>query len=163
MSAAPVEELEVEDLDASRVLEAAAEAEVAERRAALMKLRLAYQWATLHPATSETGIATHGGPALDVLTADESLGGDGTPAAAAFTPESFALRLGISPSAGAQLMATLSTCAIGSPCCGGEWPGCRCRPGRPAESPSRPTVSLCWVPVGSTNGSPLAPTEPSAR
>ena len=34
------------------VLEAAAEAELAERRAALMKLRLAYQWAILHPATS---------------------------------------------------------------------------------------------------------------
>ena len=34
MSAAPVEEFEVEDLDASRVLDAAAEAELAERRAA---------------------------------------------------------------------------------------------------------------------------------
>ena len=105
MSAAPVEDFEVEDLDTSGVLEAAAEAELAERRAALMKLRLAYQWAIMHPATNETGVATHGGPALDVLTRDESLGGDGTPAVAAFTPEAFALRLGISPSAGAQLIA----------------------------------------------------------
>jgi hypothetical protein len=104
MSAAPVEDFEVEDLDASGVLEAAAEAELAERRAALTKLRLAYQGAILHPATSETGVATHDGPALDVLTSDESLGGDGTPAVAAFTPEAFALRLGISPSAGAQLI-----------------------------------------------------------
>ena len=49
MSAAPVEEFEVEDLDAAGVLEAAAAAEQAERRAALMKLRLAYQWAILQP------------------------------------------------------------------------------------------------------------------
>ena len=70
-----------------------------------MKLRLAYQWAVLNPATPDTGVQTPGGPALDVLTKDESLGGDGTPAVAAFTPETFALKLGISPSAGAQLIA----------------------------------------------------------
>ena len=70
-----------------------------------MKLRLAYQWAILNPATAETGVDTPGGPALDVLTKDESLGGDGTPTVAAFTPEPFALKLGISPSAGAQLIA----------------------------------------------------------
>ena len=105
MSAAPVEEFEVEDLDAAGVLQAAAEAEQAERRAAPMKLRLAHQWAILNPATAETGVDTPGGPALDVLTKDESLGGDGTPAVAAFTPETFALKLGISPSAGAQLIA----------------------------------------------------------
>ncbi len=104
MSAAPVEEFEVEDLDASGVLEAAAEAELAERRASAMKLRLAHQWAILNPATAETGVATPGGPALDVLTRSESLGGDGTPAVAAFTPEPFALKLGISPAAGAQLI-----------------------------------------------------------
>ncbi len=37
--------------------------------------------------------------------ADESLGGDGTPLVAAFTPEPFAFALGMSPSAGAQLIA----------------------------------------------------------
>ena len=105
MSAAPVEEFEVEDLDAAGVLEAAAEAEQAERRAAVMKLRLAYQWAIINPATRDTGVETPGGPALDVLTTDESLGGDGTPAVAAFTPEPFALKLGISPAAGARLIA----------------------------------------------------------
>ena len=105
MSAAPVEAFEVEDLDASGVLEAAAQAEQAERRAAVLKLRLAYQWAVLNPATPDTGVATPGGPALDVLTRDESLGGDGTPAVAAFTPETFALKLGISPAAGARLIA----------------------------------------------------------
>ena len=54
----------------------------------------------LNPATTDTGVATPGGPALDVLTRDESLGGDGTPTVAAFTPETFALKLGISPAAG---------------------------------------------------------------
>ena len=49
-------------------------------------------------------MARAGGPVLDVLTKAESLGGDGTPAVAAFTPETFALRLGISPAAGAQLI-----------------------------------------------------------
>jgi hypothetical protein len=107
MSAAPVEEFEVGDagdLDAAGVLAAAAEAEQAERRAALRKLELAYQWAILHPASDETGVETPGGPALDVLVAAESLGGDGTPAVAAFTPEAFAAALGMTPSAGAQLI-----------------------------------------------------------
>ena len=72
MSAAPVEEFEVEDLDAAGVLEAAAQAELAERRAATMKLRLAYQWAILHPATAETGVATPGGPALPTSSSTRS-------------------------------------------------------------------------------------------
>ena len=70
--------------------------------AAFRKLQLAAHWADLHPATADTGVETFGGAAL---LADESLGGDGTPAVAAFTPEPFALALGMSPSAGAQLIA----------------------------------------------------------
>ncbi len=105
MSAAPVEEFEVEDLDACRCPRTRRPAERAERRAAALKLRLAYEWAVLNPATAETGVETPGGPALDVLTKNESLGGDGTPTVAAFTPEPFALKLGISPAAGAQLIA----------------------------------------------------------
>jgi len=107
MSAAPVEEFEAwdpRDLDAAGVLAAAAEAEQAERRAAARKLQLAYQWAVLNPATQDTGVATPGGPALDVLNKDESLGGDGTPAVAAFTPEAFAAEVGMSPAAGAALI-----------------------------------------------------------
>jgi hypothetical protein len=84
------------------VLEAATQAEQAERRAAFRKLALAAHWADLHPATQDTGVETFGGAAL---VSDESLGGDGTPAVAAFTPEPFALALGLSPSAGAQLIA----------------------------------------------------------
>ena len=102
MSTTVREEYEVGDLDPGAVLEAAAEAERTERRAAFRKLQLAAHWADLHPATTDTGVETSGGAAL---LADESLGGDGTPAVAAFTPEPFALALGMSPSAGAQLIA----------------------------------------------------------
>ena len=42
---------------------------------------------------------------MDILLADESLGGDGTPAVAAFTPEAFAVAIGVSPSAAGQLIA----------------------------------------------------------
>ena len=63
---------------------------------------LAAHWADLHPATADTGVETFGGAAL---LADESLGGDGTPLVAAFTPEPLALALGMSPGAGAQLIA----------------------------------------------------------
>src|SRR6478735_457155 len=102
MSTTVREQYEVGDLDPAGVLEAAAEAEQAERRAAFLKLQLAAHWADLHPATADTGVETFGGPAL---LADESLGGEGTPAVAAFTPEPFALPLGLSPGAGAQLIA----------------------------------------------------------
>jgi hypothetical protein len=103
MSTTVREEYEVGDLDPVGVLEAAAQAEQAERRASFRKLQLAAHWADLHPATADTGVETFGGAAA--LMADESLGGDGTPAVAAFTPEPFALALGMSPSAGAQLIA----------------------------------------------------------
>ena len=102
MSTTVREEYKVGDLDPVGVLEAAAEAEQPERRAAFRKLQLAAHWADLHPATADTGVETFGGAAL---LADESLGGDGTPAVAAFTPEPFALALGMSPSAGAPLIA----------------------------------------------------------
>ncbi len=104
MSAAPVKELEVGDLDRAGVLELAAANEREIRERELLRLELAYQWAVLNPAKADTGVATHGGPALDVLTADESLGGDGTPAVAAFAPESFAANLGMTPAAGASLI-----------------------------------------------------------
>ena len=61
---------------------------------AFRKLQLAAHWADLHPATADTGVETFGGAAL---LADESLGGDGTPAVAAFTPEPFALGVGHVP------------------------------------------------------------------
>ncbi len=105
MSAAAAEEFEVEDLDPVALLEVAEANEREIRQREVLRLRLACQWAVLHPATAESGVATPGGPALGVLTHDESLGGDGTPPVAAFTPEAFALQLGMSPAGGAQLIA----------------------------------------------------------
>src|SRR5215207_166197 len=105
MSAAPAEEFEVEDLDPAALLDLAAANERELRKLEARKLRLAYQWAVTHPATADSGVETWDGPVLpDVLTAEESLGGDGTPTVAAFTPEAFAAAIGASPTAGAQLI-----------------------------------------------------------
>ena len=59
------------------------------------------------PATADTGVATHNPDTTlpGVLGLDESLGGDGTPAVAAFTPEPFAAAMGCRPAAGARLLA----------------------------------------------------------
>jgi len=105
MSAAPEERFEVGDLDPAGVLDLARENEREIRERELLRLELAYQWAVLHPATVDTGVETPGGPALDVLDVDESLGGEGTPAVAAFTPEALAGALDISPSSAAGLIA----------------------------------------------------------
>ena len=94
MSTTVREEYEVGDLDPVGVLEAAAEAEQAERRAAFRKLQLAAHWADLHPATTDTGVETPGGPAL---LADESLGGDGTPAGGRVHPRTVRPRPGHVP------------------------------------------------------------------
>jgi hypothetical protein len=104
MSATPVERFEVEDRDPAALLEVAAANEREIRERELLRLRLAYQWAIGHPATPDTGIATPGGPALDVLDGEESLGGDGTPPVAAFTPEPFAAAIGQTPPAAARLI-----------------------------------------------------------
>src|SRR5918995_2079228 len=158
MSTTVREEDEVGDLDPVGVLGAAAEAEQAERRAAFGKLQLAAHWADLHPATADTGVETPGGPAL---LADESLGGEGTPLVAAFTPEPFALALGMSPGAGAQLIADALDLRHRLPCSGNGSVGWRCRPGRPAASPGRPTSCRRPPRSGSTTSSPTAP--PAAR
>ena len=105
MSAAPGERVEVGDLDPAGVLAEAERVEVESRRIEVRRLRLAYQWAVLHPATADTGVETPGGPGSGVLDADETLGGDGTPAVAAFAPESLAAAMGWTPAAARNLMA----------------------------------------------------------
>src|SRR5215218_9862885 len=105
MSAAPGERVEVGDLDPAGVLAEAAAVEIESRKIEVRRLRLAYQWAVLHPATGDTGVETPGGPGLGVLDADETLGGDGTPAVAAFAPESLGTAMGWSPAAARNLMA----------------------------------------------------------
>ena len=122
------------------------------------KLQLAAHWADLHPATAghRCRDARWGGaPGRRVL------GGDGTPAVAAFTPEPFALALGMSPSAGAQLIADALDLRHRLPILWKRVVGWRCRPGRPAGSPARPTASPRPPRSGSTNSSPTA--APAAR
>jgi hypothetical protein len=96
----------VEDLDAAAVLACAGAAEAAERRAGLAKLELALQWCVLHPATTESGAAVWGDAGLPGLSdCEESLGGDGCPAVAAYAPEPFATALGVSTFTGMQVLA----------------------------------------------------------
>ncbi len=97
----------VDDLDPSMVLAAATATEHEARIVELRRLELAVHWCVLHPATADTGVATHNPDTTlpGVLGLDEPLGGDGTPTVAAFTPEPFAAAMGMSPAAGAQLLA----------------------------------------------------------
>ena len=96
--------VEVTDLDDVGLLDLARAVERRERAAARAKLRLAYQWCVSHPATEETGAASWGTPTLPGLP-DERLGGEGTPAVAAFTPEPMALALGVSTESAMALLA----------------------------------------------------------
>jgi len=96
----------VDELDADWLLALLAENETAAREAERGKLRLAAQWCVLHPATADTGVATWGDTGLPGMRDhDESLGGEGTPLVAAFTPEPFAAALGVSTMTGMQLLA----------------------------------------------------------
>ena len=52
MKATSATAIEVEDLDDAGLLDAAAEAERRDREVQRDKLRLAYQWCVLHPATA---------------------------------------------------------------------------------------------------------------
>ena len=163
MSAAPVEEFEVEDLDAAGVLEAAAEAEQAERRAALMKLRLAYQWAIMQPRhrrdrgrdprRPRPRRAHHRG----VPGRGRHPGGGGVhPRTLRVEARHLPRRRGPAdrrrPRPTPPPPAALET----------PRPVAGAAPGRPAGSPNRPTTSRWSAPAGSTNDSPPAPTAPSA-
>ncbi len=104
MSTAATDPAGIEDLDPVALLDALRDADHRDRVAERDKLLIALHWCLLHPATVDTGVAGWRGPFLPgPLDADESLGGDGTPAVAAFTPEPFAAALGISTWAGMQL------------------------------------------------------------
>lgn len=94
----------LEELGDSALLAELAEAEAVAREAQVHRLRLAYQWAVAHPVLDSC--ETPAGPALpSVLTEVETLGGEGTPAVAAFTPEPVGVAMGCSPAAAATLIA----------------------------------------------------------
>ena len=102
---APIEVLDPAAVPAA-VLAAVGDAETAERRAGLAKLELALRWCRLHPATLDTGTAVWGDAGLPGFDDyDETLGGDGCPAVAAFAPEPFATALGVSTFTGMQVLA----------------------------------------------------------
>ncbi len=102
MSTVNGERFEVEDLDADNVLAFLRDLDLEARRIDAWKLRAAAHWADLHPATTDTGAATLDGSVLDP---DETLGGDGTPAVAAFTPEEIGVVLRVSPTSATALVA----------------------------------------------------------
>ena len=95
---------EVEDLDAEGVLGAARMAERQVRRAELARLELAAQWCVLHPPTPDSGYAAWSDDRVADLAGPETLGGEGTPGVAAFTPEPLAAALGISTHAAMALL-----------------------------------------------------------
>ena len=97
--------IQVEDLDADWLLALAEDAEVQSRQAERRKLRYAYQWCVVNPATEDTGRATWSELGPEALDCDEAIGGDGTPLVAAFAAEQFGAALRISTSAALQLMA----------------------------------------------------------
>ena len=106
MEAISAAAIEVGDLDDTALLEAASEVERRDREVQLTKLRIAYEWCVRHPATVETGTATWGDAGLPgVGDCDASLGGDGSPAVAAFVAEELGAAMGVSTQAAMSLMA----------------------------------------------------------
>ncbi len=106
MEARSTAAIEVEDLDDAGLLARVADAERRDREVQREKLRLAYQWCVLHPATPESGAATWGDAGLPGLSdCDASLGGDGTPGVAPFVAEELGAALGVSTRSAMALMA----------------------------------------------------------
>ena len=107
MTAAPIDGPGLDDLAPEALLDALADADRRVREGEREKLRIAHQWAVLHPATADTGVATWGGDSLllPALLTDESLGGDGCPKIAAYAPEPLAITLGVAPTTAMQLIA----------------------------------------------------------
>ena len=127
----------VDELDADWLLVLLAEKETAAREAERGKLRLAAQWCVLHPATADTGVATWGDTGLPGMRDhDESLGGEGTPLVAAFTPEPFAAALGVSTMTGMQLLA--DALDLRAPACADLVPGRGARGGAVEGPQGRP-------------------------
>ena len=144
------------------VLARVAEAEPAERRAGLTKLELACSGACCTRPPAETGAAVWGDAGLPGLTGcEESLGGAGCPTVAAFAPEPFAAALGVSTSAGMQLLADALDLAYRLP-----RPGGRPHPGGAAWKARRlaqathhlsPEAAATSTPSSRTGSTPAGP------
>ena len=100
------EPVELDELDGDAALSVLSSLRVQGRAVERDKLRLVVHWCVLHPATVEGGVATFDPSGLPgVLHREESLGGEGCPPVAAFTPESLAATLGLSKHAVRSLVA----------------------------------------------------------
>ena len=157
------EPVEVADLDAAGVLALLEQRKLDARAAERGKLRLAAQWCVLHPATADTGAATWAGASLlgGDLDGDESLGGDGTPAVAAFAPEPLAATLGVATTTGMKLIADALDLHHRLPRIWRLVERSRSSRTRPATSPRPPTASPRPRPATSTSSSPTG--SPPAR
>src|SRR6476646_3383738 len=99
------EAAELDELDAAGLLAVLGGNKRAARAADRDRLRLVNPWCVLHPATRDDGVATLDPSGLPgVLHHDESLGGDGCPDVAAFSPEHLAATLGIGKVTAKQLI-----------------------------------------------------------
>ena len=101
------EPVELDELDAAGLLEVLGDNKRTLRASDRDRMRLVNQWCIVHPARHDAdGIATFDPSGLPgVLHEDESLGGEGCPAVAAFTPEPLAATLGLGKVAAKHLIA----------------------------------------------------------
>lgn len=86
--------VEVDGLDAEWLLDLARDAELMARQAERAKLRAANRWVDLHAATAASGVEVWGH--AGALDCEVPIGGEGTPAIAAFAAEPFGAALGVS-------------------------------------------------------------------
>ncbi|WP_235737635.1 HNH endonuclease signature motif containing protein [Nocardioides alcanivorans] len=96
---------EVSDLDGGTLLGFLAENRVVELKMVRSKLRLAYQWAIMHPPTPDKPKAVVGDETLFPSDCEQAISGDGTPDVALFAVEELAASAGISRAAGFALIA----------------------------------------------------------
>ncbi|WP_235734815.1 HNH endonuclease signature motif containing protein [Nocardioides alcanivorans] len=96
---------EVSDLDGGTLLGFLAEDRVVELKMARKKLRLAYQWAIMHPPSPDKPKAVVGDETLFPTDCEQAISGDGTPDVALFAVEELAASAGISRGAGFALVA----------------------------------------------------------
>ncbi|WP_235735942.1 HNH endonuclease signature motif containing protein [Nocardioides alcanivorans] len=96
---------EVSDLDGGTLLGFMAENRVVELKMVRSKLRLAYQWAIMHPPSPEHPKAVVGDETLFPTDCEQAISGDGTPDVALFAVEELAASAGISRGAGFALVA----------------------------------------------------------
>ena len=150
----------VDDLDPGMVLAAAAATEREARMVELRRLELAVQWCVLHPATTETGVATHNPDTTlpgvlghgRVVGRRRDAGGGGVHPRTVRRGHADVSRRRC-PAVGRRPRPDPPPPPPVVPGPGAHDPGVAGPPGRPTHPPTRPWPRR----GGSTNGSPTAP------